>query len=393
MRTPATDQITTITARQVAPRWIFVQVRTAEGLVGWGEAIVPKRPQAVLGAIADIAANITGSDPSRIEELWQRMRRGAFYRGGPILGAAAAGIEQALWDIKGRRHDLPVHEFLGGAVRDRVRVYAWIGGDRPADVVEATRRRMQQGFTAVKMNATSEADFIGASAVVDATVSRVGAIRDAFGYDVDVALDFHGRVHRSVAKALLRELEQYRLLWVEEPITPGHEDALIEIARCAGSTPIATGERLYSRWEFKRLLEQHVVDVLQPDISITGLFEVEKIARMAEAYDVAVAPHCPNGPISLAASLQVGLCALNIPIQEQSFQQHYNLGYAGLPTAEMFDYLTDPTVLQPVDGHVPRLLGPGLGIEIDPAEVDRRAEAWRLPDPDWHHADGRIAEW
>jgi galactonate dehydratase len=382
-----------ITAYQVPPRWIFVRVRVDDGRVGWGEAIVPKRAAAVLGAIDDLARNISGEDSGRIEELWQRMRLGGFFRDGPVLCTAAAAIEQALWDIKGRSYGAPVYELLGGAVRETVRLYAWVGGDRPHDVVAQVKARVEQGFDAVKMNATTELDLLDRPARVDEVVARVGAIHDAFGDSVDVALDFHGRVHRTMAKALLRELEQFHLLWVEEPVPPGHEDLLPDLARVAGRTPIATGERLLTRADFARLLESRAVDVIQPDVSLTGLFELEKLCRMAEAYDVAVAPHCPNGPISLAASVQVACCAGNVVIQEQSLGLHYNRGYDGLPEGEMFDYLRDPAPLTPRDGRLARPEAPGLGIEIDESAVRDRAGTWQLPDPVWRLPDGRLAEW
>ncbi|MQA88202.1 MAG: galactonate dehydratase [Streptosporangiales bacterium] len=378
---------------QVPPRWILVRVETSGGACGWGEAIVAKRPAAVTGAVADLAANVAGADARRIEDLWQRMRRDAFFRGGPILTTAAAAIEQALWDIKGRANGLPAYEFLGGAVREAVPLYAWIGGDRPADVVDHAGARIQQGFSAVKMNATEELDYIDDHAKIDAVVERVASLRDAYGNRLRVALDFHGRVHRAMAKALFAELDGFDLMWIEEPLGPGYEDALGEVARVASRTPIAKGERLTSRWEFKRLFEARVVDIVQPDVSFTGLFELEKICRMAEAYDVAVAPHCPNGPVSLAASLQVDCCAGNVVIQEQSLGLHYDLGYAGLAPAEMHDYLSDPGPLTPVDGRLEVPPGPGLGIEIDEDAVRGRAGSWRLADPNWRHPDGRLAEW
>jgi galactonate dehydratase len=244
----------------------------------------------------------------------------------------------------------------------------------------------------VKMNATEELDYIDDPAKIDAVVGRVAALRDAYGRTLRVAVDFHGRVHRAMAKALLSELDQFELMWVEEPLGPGHEDTLEVVTRVATRTPIATGERLTSRWEFKRLLESRVVDILQPDVSLTGLFELEKICRMAEPYDVAVAPHCPNGPVSLAASLQIDSCAGNVVIQEQSLGLHYNRGYAGLPSAEMHDYLTDPGPLTPQAGRLKRPEGPGLGIEVNENQV-RAAGDWQLTDPQWRHADGRLAEW
>lgn len=376
----------------VPPRWVFVQVRTDDGLTGWGESILPKRRRAVLGAIQDLADNILGADANRIEELWHRMRRGGFFRGGPVLATAVAAIEQALWDIKARRLGIPVHEFIGGRVREWIPVYAWIAGDRPSDVVEDARTRVQQGFSAVKMNATSELDHIASNADIDAVVARIGALADAFGNRLGVALDFHGRVHRGMVRPLLHELAAFRPLWVEEPLAPGHDDQLPEL-RSGANVRIATGERLTSRWEFRHLLEAGAVDVLQPDVSMVGLFELEKICRMAEAYDVAVVPHCPNGPVSLAASLQVASACLNVPWHEQSIGLHYHAGYEGLQRAELFDYLTDPAPLAPSDGGLNVLDGPGLGIEVAESVVRERNGAWRLPDPDWRHPDGRIAEW
>ncbi|HEY7047824.1 MAG TPA: galactonate dehydratase [Jatrophihabitantaceae bacterium] len=386
-------RIADITAYRVPPRWIFVRVRTDDGRLGWGEAIVPKRAAAVLGAIDDLAGNVTGEDAGRVEELWQRMRLGGFFRDGPVLCTAAAAIEHALWDIKARGYGAPVYDLLGGAVRETVRLYAWVGGDRPDDVVAQVKVRLDQGFSAVKMNATAELDLLDRSARVDEVVARVAAVREAYGDSVDIALDCHGRVHRAMAKALLRELEQFNLLWLEEPLPPGHDDLLPVLAAVAGRTPIATGERVLTRADFARLLESRAVDVIQPDVSLTGLFELEKLCRMAEAYDVAVAPHCPNGPISLAASLQVACCAGNVVIQEQSVGLHYHGGYAGLPEGEMFDYLRDPAPLTPRDGHLARPDGPGLGIDVDQDAVEARRTDWQLPDPVWRLTDGRLAEW
>lgn len=385
--------IARIATWQVPPRWLFVEVETDDRVTGWGEAIVPKRARAVLGAVADIADNLRGSPADRIEEAAVRMRQGAFFRGGPVLATAAAAVEQALWDIKARRYGVPVYELLGGAVRDTVRAYAWIGGDRPEHVAEHARERRAQGYTAVKMNATAETDHLDVTRAIDGVVARMGAVRDAVGRDLDVALDFHGRVHRTLLPALLRELEPFRPLWVEEPVAPGHEDALRAVVRRGSGIPIATGERLTSRWEFRRLLEERVVDIVQPDVSLTGVFELRKIAAMAEAYDVAVAPHCPNGPIALAATLQVAACTPNVVIQEHSAGIHYHRGHAGLQPAEPGDYLRDATRLDPDRGHLRRLDGAGLGVEIDRARVEARAGAWRVPDADWRLPDGRVAEW
>lgn len=393
MSTQPGGRIARVETFQIPPRWIFVRVTTDTGATGWGEAIIPKRARGVLGTIADLTDVVMGADPFRVEDLWQRMHRGGFFRTGPVLGTAIAAIEQALWDLKGRALDLPVHEFLGGAVRDKVRTYAWIGGDRPSDVVEHARLRREQGFGTVKMNATEQLDYLDRNSKIDAVVERVAALRDAYGRDLGIALDFHGRVHRPMVRSLLRALEPYGLMWVEEPLPPGHDDALPLLARAAGGTPLATGERLLNRWQVRPLLEHGAVDVLQPDASLTGLFELEKICRMAESYDVAVAPHCPNGPVCLAASLQVDLACTNVVIQEQSRGLHYHEGYAGLPPGDLADYLVDQRVLEAVDGYLSAPDGPGLGVDIDAVAVTAAATSWRLPDPDWTYDDGRYAEW
>lgn len=376
----------------VAPRWLFVRVETDAGAVGWGESIFPKRVHAVRGALRDLTANLLGADPRRIGDLWVRMSRGGFFRGGPVLGTAAAAIEQALWDLKGRQLGVPVHELFGGAIRRHVRAYAWIGGDRPNDVVAGARERIRQGFGAVKMNATPELHYLDAPSKVDAVVERVAAVRDAVGPDFGIALDFHGRVHRAMAKPLLAALEPYRLLWVEEPLLSEHNDLLPFLAG-ATSLPIATGERLYSRWDFKRVFEDRVVDIIQPDASLTGLRELETLSRMAEAYDVTVAPHCPNGPVCLAATLQVAACVPNLVYQECSLGMHYHTGYAGLTAGELPDYLLNPTVLAPKDGVLAIPDGPGFGIEINESLVRERHQVWSLRDPDWRNDDGSPAEW
>jgi galactonate dehydratase len=387
------SKIADISVFKVPPRWIFVRVTTDDGRTGWGESIVPRRSGAVVGAIADMARNLEGSDPDRIEDIAQRLRRGAFFRNGPILGTAAAGIETALWDLKARAHGLPVFEFLGGRTRDTIRSYVWIGGDTPTDVVEHARQRIAQGFSAVKMNATPAMGHLADSAVIDAVVGRMGALRDAFGNGLDIALDLHGRVHRAALKPLLRELEPFHPMWVEEATLPENEESLEVLARAAGSIPVATGERLCSRWDFKRLLDSGAVDIVQPDISITGLFELEKIARLAEIYDVGVAPHCPNGPLSLAASLQIGACCGNVVIQEQSLGLHYNKGHEGMPEADLLDYLADPAPLTVVEGAFRVSDGPGLGISLNEERIVASHQDWHLSDATWVRADGTYAEW
>ena len=374
---------------EVPPRWLFLKITTSDGTVGWGEPVVEGRAKTVRAAVEELMDNyLLGEDPSRIEHHWQRLYRGGFYRGGPVLMSAIAGVDQALWDIKGKRFDAPVYELLGGAARDRIRVYQWIGGDRPADVGNAAAQKVDAGFTALKMNATPEMRRIDTPAAVDSARDRVAEVREAVGDDIDIGVDFHGRVSKSMAKRLVEALEPYDPMFVEEPVLSEHNDALPEIAQHT-TTPIATGERMYSRWDYKELFEQGVVDLIQPDLSHAGgITEVNKIASMAEAYDVAIAPHCPLGPIALAACLQVDACTPNTLIQEQSLDIHYN------ETSDVLDYLDDPDVFEYDEGYVDLPTAPGLGIEIDEDHVREMAQE----DVDWHNPvwtlpDGSVTEW
>ena len=369
----------------VPPRWLFVRVETADGAVGWGEASLEGYAEAVDGAIEALRDRFIGHDPRRIEDIWQIAYRGGFYRGGPVLMSALAGLEQALWDLKGKALGVPAWELLGGRVRDRIRAYAWIGGDRPDEIGEAATARREQGFTAVKMNATAELDWLGTPRVLDDVVKRVEAAQAA---GMDVGLDFHGRVHRPMAKQLARLLEPLGLLFIEEPVLSENPEALAQIAAMT-STPIALGERLYSRWDFKPFFEAGVVDIIQPDLSHAGgLLECRKIAAMAEAYDIAVAPHCPLGPLALASCLQLAACTPNVAIQEMSLGIHYNVGH------DLLSFVTDPETLTPVDGFLPIPHKPGLGVTIDEAgvrEAHKDRHRWR--NPVWRTADGNFAEW
>ncbi len=381
-------KITRLTTFQVPPRWLFLRIDTDEGISGWGEPVVEGRAHTVAAAVAELADCLVGRDPRPIEDLWSLMYRGGFYRGGPVLMSAIAGVDQALWDIKGRQLGVPVHELLGGPVRERIRVYSWIGGDRPADTAKAARDAAARGFTAIKMNATEEMHFVDTHAKVDKVLANVQAVRDATGPDFGIAVDFHGRVHKPMAKVLLHELEPFHLMFVEEPVLSEHLEAIPDLAR-ATSIPLALGERLYSRWDFNRVFENGGVDIIQPDPSHAGgITETRKIAAMAEAYDTALALHCPLGPIALAANLQLDAVCPNAFIQEQSLGIHYNTGN------DLLDYVTDRRVFDYADGHVRIPTGPGLGIDINEDYVRQRAaigHQWH--NPLWRHADGSVAEW
>ncbi|MER7457896.1 galactonate dehydratase [Micromonospora sp. NPDC126480] len=371
----------------VAPRWLFVRVETLDGTVGWGEATCEGRSETVRTAVEQLSELLIGRDALRIEDHWQVLTKGSFYRGGPILASAVAGLDQALWDIAGKHFGAPVHQLLGGPVRDRIRVYGWVGGDEPAEVRDQISAAVESGLTAVKMNAAGRMSAVASVAELDGVVRRVAAAREVLGDERDVAVDFHGRFNLASARRVAPLLEQFRPFFLEEPVVPENSHLIGEFVRST-TTPVSTGERLYNRQEFLPVLQAGIA-VAQPDLSHAGgITEVRKIAALAEVYDVQLAPHCPLGPIALAACLQVGFATPNYLIQEQSIGIHYNLG------AEVLDYCLDKTPLTFVDGYVERLTGPGLGIEIDEDAVraaDRRGHAWRSPT--WRHRDGSYAEW
>lgn len=371
----------------VAPRWLFVRVETESGIVGWGEATCEGRSETVRTAIEQLSELIVGRDALRIEDHWQLMTKGSFYRGGPILSSAVSGIDQALWDIAGKRYGAPVHQLLGGPVRDRIRVYGWVGGDEPAEVAERISEQLDAGLTAVKMNASGRLTTMATAAELDTVVRRVATAREVLGNGRDVAIDFHGRFTLATAKRVAPLLEPYHPLFLEEPVVPEHSHLIGDFVRST-ATPVATGERLYSRYEFLPVLQAGIA-VAQPDLSHAGgITETRKVAAVAEVYGAQLAPHCPLGPIALAACLQVGFATPNYLIQEQSIGIHYN------KDAEVLDYVVDTKPLRFVDGHIERLLGDGLGIEIDEHAVrtaDKRGHAWR--GPIWRHNDGSFAEW
>ncbi|QQO09294.1 galactonate dehydratase [Breznakiella homolactica] len=381
-------KITKINLYTVPPRWLFLEMETDAGITGWGEPVIEGRAATVKAAVEEFIPLLIGADPRNIEDLWQAMYRGYFYRGGPVIMSAIAGIDQALWDIKGKSLGVPVYELLGGKCRDRLRVYSWIGGDRPEDVRNGALKLYESGCTAVKLNGTEEMHYIDSFEKIQAVCDRIASIRDALGFKMDIGVDFHGRVHKTMAKILARELDQFRLMFIEEPVLPENNEALREITKHT-ATPIATGERMFSRWDFKQLFIDGYADIIQPDLSHAGgISEVKKIASMAEAFDIAVAPHCPLGPIALAACVQLDACTPNAVIQEQSLGIHYNKG------ADLLDYLEDREVFEFQNGFINIPEGPGLGITVNKEKVIEAAKTghnWK--NPLWRNFDGTVAEW
>ena len=363
----------------------ILRLETADGLVGWGEPLLEGRPRTTETAVRELLEGaIFDADAGRIEARWQEMYRGGFYRGGPVLQSALAGIDQALWDLKGKRHGASVADLLGGPVRDRVRMYRWIHGETPGDVAESARTARDAGFRSFKMNATAVPLRRAESpAAIDQVASRVSAARDVVGREADLAVDFHGRVAKGLAPRVLAALEPFDPFFVEEPVLPTNLDALPAIDATT-SIPLATGERLFGRWDFKPVLESGALDVAQPDLSHAGgITECRKIATMAAAYDVALAPHCPLGPVALAACLQLDAVAPNALVQEQTALDD------GLPK-----WVDNPEAFQLEDGFLPVLEGPGLGIDLDEDELRAETTAganWTAPT--WRHDDGSLAEW
>ncbi|MGA4838613.1 galactonate dehydratase [Streptomyces sp. G45] len=380
-------KITRVETFLVPPRWLFCRVETDDGVVGWGEPVVEGRAEVVRAAVRVLAEHLVGQDPLRVQDHWQVLTKGGFYRGGPVLSSAVAGLDQALWDIAGKTYGAPVHALLGGPVRERARVYAWVGGDEPADLAEQIAAQVDAGFTAVKMNAAGVTSPIATPAETAAVVDRVAVARDVLGPHRDVAVDFHGRLTPASARRVLAELAPLHPLFAEEPLLPEQGHLLAGLV-AASPVPIATGERLYGRAEFLPALTAGIA-VAQPDLSHAGgITEVVRIAALAETYGALLAPHCPLGPIALAASLQMAWLTPNFLIQEQSRGIHYH------KAADLLSYVVDTEPFRFTGGHAHRCDRPGLGVDVDEAAVraaDRRGHAWR--NPVWRRSDGSFAEW
>jgi galactonate dehydratase len=328
-----------------------------------------------VAAVAELSRVLVGEDPRRIEYLWQTMYRCGFYRGGPVLMSALSGVDMALWDIFGKSVGVPVHQLLGGACRDRVRVYGGCGGTKPRAIRDSARACVEHGFSAMKFCPVDATEIVDGLDVLKTVEARVTAAREGAG-DADVALDFHGRIAPPMAIALADVLTPLRPFFIEEPVQCENVDALLNVKRST-SIPIATGERLYGRHGFREVIEKEAAAILQPDLAHAGgITETRKIAAMAETHYMAIAPHCPLGPVALAACIQFALCTPNFLIQE-----HGHLGEG---------YLREPIIVQ--GGYLFAPDGPGLGIEVDEAAV--RAMDWADWDtPRLWHKDGSVADW
>ena len=373
-------KITRIHTIPVQPRWLFVKMETDEGLVGWGECLGDKAFMVAEG-VRSCEHALIGEDPRRVMHHWQSLYRGAFWRDSLHLCAAISGLEMAMWDILGKSLNTPVWQLLGGNARERIRMYTRAHGSTPQQLAESAKQAVARGFTAMKFCPFEQVRLVDHSGIVDDAAGRVQAAREAVGPNVDILLDFHGRVSPAMAIWMEEAMRPFRPMFIEEPVLPENVDALARVAQ-QFKTPIATGERLITQWGFREVLEKGAAAIVQPDPCVTGgIWQTRHIGSMAETYYAALAPHNPYGPINLAACLQVDACAPNFLIQE--FVDPAGLG-AG--------YLKEPFVVK--NGYIDLPTAPGLGIEVDEAYLAAHPLT-PLPDPGrWFHADdGSMADW
>ena len=367
-------KITRLETFLVKPRWIFLKIHTDVGVVGLGEPLLEGRALTIQTAIKEVEPYLLGKDPRHIIHHWQAMYRHAFYRGGPILTSALSGIDHALWDIKGKLLNVPVYELFGGPTRDRVRVYGRAGS------AEDMKKRKSEGFTVIKTGVAKElpARIVENPKFINYAVDNFASLREAGGPDMDIGIDFHGAISPQTAKLLIKELEPYQPMFVEEPCQAQNVDIMVDIAR-GTHLPIATGERIFTKWGFREILEKGAASILQPDLCHAGgITEGRIIAGMAEAYYAPIAPHNPMGPISLAAGLHLAASIPNFLVQEQ-----VSLGEG---------YLKNPFKLEK-DGTVLIPRGPGLGIELDEELMaDKIGHDWTNPES-YDPRDGSVVDW
>ncbi|SNT56098.1 galactonate dehydratase [Asanoa hainanensis] len=381
-------RITTVETFVLGERQVLVRIGTDEGLAGWGDASLEHKPATVAAAVRELSGHLVGEDPLPVTAHWQRLTRGGFYRSGAVLGSAVAGLDMALWDLRGKFFEAPVHVLLGGPCRDRVRLYTHAWGP-PEHTGNPDRARMlvKNGYTLVKASVAGPVGFLDSPAMTARFADDLAALREAIGDAADFGIDLHGRVSVHQARRLADAVAHTAPAFLEEPLRPEHS-RLIGQLTAATSVPIATGERLFGREEFVPVLQAGIA-IAQPDPAHAGgITEVFRIATMAESYDVQLAPHCPLGPVALAACVQLDLAVPNFYAQEHVI----DLSAATSPDLAI---LRNPEVLVAVDGHLPRPTGPGLGIEVDEDVVRAAAQEMGIPvgNPQWRYPDGGFAEW
>ena len=382
-------KITRLEVIKVKPRWMFLKMYTDTDIVGLGEPVLEGHCNSVEAVIKEFEEYLIGKDPMQIEQHVQALYRGGFYRGGPLMLSAISGIEQAMWDIKGKYYNCPVYEMLGGKCREKIRMYthvkvAGVAGDFPIeDMLKITQSRLDEGYTALKYSIIPPVKFIESPRDTQAHVERFAAVREKIGMGVDLAIDFHGRVSPAMAVRLAEELKPYMPFFIEEPCLPENVDCMVNIARST-SIPIAAGERLFGKWQYRELLEKQAVSIVQPDIChCGGIFEGRKIAVMSELYFGNLAPHNPLGPISLASCLQLDACTPNFLAQEHPGNaDKSDLGVG---------YIKEPFVIK--DGYIDVPTKPGLGVELDEEAIKEKIYDGKWTTPRQSFEDGSIADW
>ena len=382
-------KITKLELIKVQPRWMFLKMHTDTDLFGLGEPILEGHTNALEAVVQEFADYLIGKDPLQIEHHVQALYRGGFYRGGPLMLSAISGIEQAMWDIKGKYYNCPVYEMLGGKCREKIRMYthvkrtAVVGEFSIEEMLQIARQRVNEGYTALKYSIIPPIKAIESPANMQKHIERFAAVRKEIGDEIDLAIDFHGRVSPAMAVRLAEQLKPYNPMFIEEPVLPENVDCMVTVARST-TVPIAAGERLFGKWEYRQLLEKQAVSVVQPDLChCGGIFEARKIAAMADLYYASVAPHNPLGPISLAACLQLDTCIPNFLVQE----------HPGNPDgADLgIGYLKQPFVLK--DGYIDVPTAPGLGIELDEAALQEKIYDGKWTTPRQYYEDGSNADW
>lgn len=382
-------KITKVETFHVKPRWTFLKIYTDTDIIGLGEPVLEGHSIAVAAVVNEFADYLIGKDPLMIEHHWQALYRGGFYRGGPILLSALSGIEQALWDIKGKYYNAPVYEMLGGKCRNKIRMYTHIkkaaikDGNTAQEMVEIAKERLKKGYSALKYSIIPPIKVIDNKAELDKHIDRFAKVRETIGDEIDLAIDFHGRVSPAMAKRLIDCLKEYYPFFIEEPVLPENVDCLANIAHST-SIPIAAGERLFGKWAYRELIEKQAVSIVQPDIChVGGIFEGRKIAAMAELYFGSVAPHNPLGPISLASCLQLDACTPNFLAQEHpGNDDDSDLGVG---------YIKEPFVIK--DGYIEVPTKPGLGVELDEKAIKEKLYDGKWTTPRQYHEDGSVADW
>ena len=382
-------KITRLELIKVKPRWMFLKMYTDTDIYGLGEPILEGHATSVEAVVKEYEDYLIGKDPMQIEHHIQALYRGGFYRGGPLMLSAISGIEQAMWDIKGKYYNCPVYEMLGGKCRDKIRMYthikrAGVPAEFPIeDMLSIADERLEKGYTALKYSIIPPIKTIDNPENTEKHIERFAKVRERIGNKVDLAIDFHGRVSPAMANILIEKLKPYHPMFIEEPCLPENVDSMVDIARKT-TVPIAAGERLFGKWQYRELIEKQAVSVIQPDIChVGGIFEGRKLAAMAEMYYMSVAPHNPLGPISLASCIHLDACIPNFLVQEHPGNpDDSDLGVG---------YITEPFVIK--DGYIDVPTKPGLGIELDEKALADKQYDGKWTTPRLYFEDGSNADW